>query len=187
MKINNFIIAQDIIEFPKDCLETIADPNFYKDYDGLAPHKPNYNSGERHMHTDREKELHNKLNAFYTPIIDGFMKDINLYHHSHYKWHWWWNVYPKNSNHCQSHAHMNPTSMFGFSWVHFIQPSTNKSNFLWELADGATIPHKEVKDKIIFFPNWAWHQVLANSSKKTRITVSGIINVSGANSPTSLK
>jgi hypothetical protein len=177
MKINSLIIAKDVIEFPADLLEVIASPDFYQQYPGRADYRPAYNNFENHRLTPEETAFHKQVNEFYQPIVQDFMKSINQEAYSKYNWNWWWNVYTPKSNHYQTHQHVTSTGLFGFSWVHFVQPVARKNLFAWTDPDNTLTLHKEVQNQIIFFPNWAYHQVKANTSNQTRITLSGNIDI----------
>lgn len=182
MKRNSFILAQDILEFPQETLDFILDPQFYKQYETKVDHQPKYSSFLNHKKTPEEQILYQQVNKLYQPIIERFMTEMNQQPYTQYNWEWWWQIYEPGASGFQIHNHRHDASKFGFSFVHFVNPIPRKNMFAWSFPEDKFELHKEIKNQIIFFPDWTYHKVMPNTTKKYRVSISGNINVTHASS-----
>lgn len=163
-------------EFPTEISSVLLDSNYYVKYKQLNPDQPSYGSFLNLSYKDEEFELFNKLNLFYGPIIDSFMKDIGQYKNSRYKWEIWWQLYEPNSPGFKIHKHCgvegDPQVI---SFNHFAKTIPGRSFFSWVFGGGKEILHEEKEGDIIFFPGHAFHRVRPNDTNEYRLTVSGNI------------
>lgn len=120
--------------------------------------------------SNEEIELNSYLDNIYTKLIEDFMKSINLYNHSEYDFHYWWQIYDPGSSH-PPHCHASSSSLF--SWVHFLEVEEKNPCFYYLNDENEKIYIEEKCGKIIIFPSWMMHGV--DSPNKVRAVVAGNI------------
>lgn len=176
MSVNIPLFGSYVHQLPNEISDVLLSEDYYKNYKHNNPDQPSYGSFQNLSWKDEEFQLFNKLNEFYSPIIDNFMNDIGQYKNSNYKWEIWWQIYEPNSpgfkihKHCGKHG--DPQVI---SFNHFVKTIPNSSFFTWVFGNKKEILHEEEEGEIIFFAGHAFHRVKENNTDQHRLTISGNI------------
>lgn len=117
-----------------------------------------------------ELEIKNYLDGVYTKLVEDFMRSINLYNHSVYDFHYWWQIYSPGSKH-PPHCHADSSALF--SWVHFLEVDELNPCFYYLDNKNEKIYVGEKCGKMIIFPSWMLHGV--DPPNKLRAVVAGNI------------
>jgi hypothetical protein len=176
MTINIPLYGSYVYNLPCEIKETLLNEEYYKNYKHNNPDQPSYGSFLNLSRKKEEFELFEKLNEFYSPIIDRFMNDIGQYKNSNYKWEIWWQIYEPNSSGFKIHKHCGKKGDPNvISFNHFVKTIPERSFFNWVFGNRFEIPHEEKEGEIIFFAGHAFHRVDKNDTDDIRLTISGNI------------
>ena len=165
-------------KLPTEILDVLLQKEYYQKYKQNNNDQPTYGSFLNLNGSDEERIFFDKLNTFYSPIIDFFMKDIGQYKNAKYRWEIWWQLYEPNSPGFKIHKHcgrQGDPQVISFN--HFVKIANGKSFFSWVFGNKKEILHEEKEGEIIFFPGIAFHKVSPNNTDEYRLTISGNIYI----------
>lgn len=122
----------------------------------------------------------------YKKIVEEITQSAGIYHHCRYDFNYWTQAYEDGHDHVPHH-HVGPKPPIQgvtnneISFVHFLDVPEKK---LFRFVDGAGNSHYPEEQKngdIIYFPSWAWHQVIGNDTGHVRLVIAGNITVTQFN------
>jgi hypothetical protein len=110
----------------------------------------------------------------YIPVIHKFMKHINLFKTTNFRFNHWMQLYTNEQSGHKTHDHFSYQTFF--SWVHFVRPTKNKCFYFLGHEGEKVYPEQNPGDFIVF-PSWAWHGVDQNTEDSERVSIAGNIVV----------
>ena len=114
----------------------------------------------------------------YKKIVEEITQSAGIYNFCRYDFFYWAQVYEDGHEHIPHHHAdaMGPNNN-QISFVHFLDTPEKK---LFRFVDGAGhsyYPEEQKSGDIIYFPSWAWHQVMGNDTGHVRVAIAGNIKV----------
>ena len=107
----------------------------------------------------------------YMEVLANAAKAMGLYHRSSYRNIMWAQLYINGGQHA---IHDHSGGYLGFSWVHFVKPTSSKCFHFVDSMSNKTYPDQDAGDFIVF-PQWAQHAVDPNNTMDERFVIAGNI------------
>lgn len=169
------IIFKQNIPYPEQLKELLLEDEFSE----------KYFDRDRNISTTFEKSIDYKFlgedaKKYYSSMMDSLMKIIGLYDYCQYDWHYWYQIYNKNSEGHDPHLHFSGKEIL--SWVHFISV-TDCQSFYFQTGDGKKKVNEQDGDLIVF-PSWCIHGVEKFNSDNKRVIAAGNISLNLLSDPT---
>ena len=168
------IIFRQNIPYPEDLKKLLMEDNFSE----------KYFDSDRNISTTFNKEIEyknlgNSAREYYSTLMDSLVNVLGIYNHVQYSWHYWYQIYTRESSGHESHLHFSGPEIL--SWVHFISVSDNQA-FYFETGEGKRGVAEKDGDLIVF-PSWCIHGVNKIDSDSKRIVSAGNISLDYLSDP----
>lgn len=169
------IIFRQKVPFPEEMKNLLYENEFkQKYYDSDRSIATTFSKGIDY------KNLGETSREYYSNLIESLVRVLGIYDNVEYSWHYWYQVYDKESKGHEPHLHFSGKEIL--SWVHFISVS-NTQSFYFKTGDGDRKVLEE-NDELLVFPSWCIHGVEKFQSDDTRIVAAGNISLEFLNDPT---